>query len=161
MVKTNPDAAPLCPSAQPEMTGSAVFGLVQGTATDPRVAYLDRVVALTPEIVASAAPVEPTEVFRIGAPCASTGCQHFADGCCQLVTRLVRLVPPVVTNAPPCALRPHCMWWRQEGMKACVRCPQIVTRMYGAGDRLVEAAAPTSGSRVLTGTSRPRGPDAT
>jgi hypothetical protein len=142
MANTGPDVAPLCPSAQPEMAGSTVFGLVQGTATDPRVAYLDRAVPLTPGILASAAPVAPTEVFRIGAPCAGGCCQHFGEGRCRLATRLVQWLPPVVASAPPCALRPHCMWWRQEGVHACLRCPQIATQMHGASAQLVEAAAP-------------------
>src|SRR5215510_5437928 len=142
MVNTKPDGAPLCPSAQPEMDGASVFGLVQGTATAPRVAYLDRIIPLTPAIAATAAPVEPAEVFRIGAPCASAGCQHFAGGRCRLAVKLVRTLQPAVVHAPPCALRPQCMWWRQEGVAACVRCPQIVTRMHGASAELVTAADP-------------------
>jgi len=124
------------------MAGATVFGLVQGTATDPRVAYLDRAVALSSELIARAAPVAPTEVFRIGALCAGGCCQHFGEGRCRLAARLVQLVSPVVSSAPPCALRPNCMWWRQEGVNACLRCPQIVTRMYGATASLVEAARP-------------------
>ncbi len=142
MANTRTDGALLCPSAQPEMAGAAVFGLVQGTATNPRVAYLDRAVPLTSEIIATAAPVEPTEVFRIGAPCAGSCCQHFGEGRCRLAKRLVQLLPAVVSSAPPCALRPNCMWWRQEGISACERCPQIVTKMHGATERLVAAAAP-------------------
>jgi len=135
-------AAPLCPSAQPDMPGAAVFALVQGTVAEPRAAYLDRAVPATHEILASAAPVAPTEVFRIGASCAGSCCQHSDGGRCRLAGRIVQLLPPVVTSAPPCALRPNCMWWRQEGVPACLRCPQIVTRMYGAGPELVEAASP-------------------
>lgn len=134
--------APFCPSAQPDMGDSVVFGLVEGTPTDPRVAYLDRPVRLTPQILATAAPVEPTEVFRIGAPCAAGCCQHFVDNRCTLAGRIVGLLPAVVTSAPPCALRPRCRWWQQEGVRACVRCPQIATRMPGVGAALVEAATP-------------------
>jgi len=136
------DDASLCPSAQPSAEGVAVFAVIQGTATEPRAAYLDRLVPLTPEIAATAAPVDPREVFRMSAPCASHGCRHFGEGRCSLVTRLVQLVPSVVTSAPPCMVRPHCMWWRQEGVEACMRCPQVVTHMYGAGAQLVEAATP-------------------
>jgi len=136
------DVAPLCPSAQAEMDGAAVFAIIQGTATEPRAAYLDRLVPLTPEIAAHAAPVGPTEVFRMSAPCAAHGCRHFGEGRCNLANRLVRLVPPVVASAPPCVLRPGCMWWLQEGVEACLRCPQVVTQMYGASEHLVEAASP-------------------
>jgi len=131
-----------CPSAQPQMAGASVFGVIQGTATEPRVGYLEAQLPLDERIVALAQPVEPTEVFRIAAPCAGTCCQHFADRRCQLVTRLVNILQPVETSAPPCALRSTCMWWQQEGVAACLRCPQIVTRMFGASDTLREAAAP-------------------
>ena len=42
---------PLCPSAQPEMLGSVVFGVASGTAAAPRVAYLDRPVPVTPDVL--------------------------------------------------------------------------------------------------------------
>jgi hypothetical protein len=134
--------APLCPSAQPHTERAAVFAVIQGTAAKPRVAYLDRFVSLTPEITEMAAPVNPAEVFRMSAPCAANGCRHYGEGRCSLATRLAQLVQPVVTSAPPCVVRPDCMWWQQEGVEACMRCPQVVTHMYGAGPRLVEAATP-------------------
>src|SRR6185312_13990553 len=93
--------SPLCPSSQPEMDGAAVFAIIQGTATEPQAAYLDRLVPITPDIAAATAPVSAPEVFRISAPCAAHGCQHFAEGRCSLADRLVQLVPSVVTNAPP------------------------------------------------------------
>jgi hypothetical protein len=146
MERLQKDAAPLCPSAQPHTEGAAVFAVVQGTATEPRAAYLDRLVPLTPEIAQTAAPINPEEVFRMAAPCAAHGCRHFGEGRCSLATRLVRLVPSVVASAPPCMLRPDCMWWRQEGVEACLRCPQVVTHMYGASSQLVEAASPPTTS---------------
>jgi len=155
MANTKINAALLCPSAQPEMAGAAVFGLVQGTGTSPRVAYLDRAVPLTPELIAIATPVKPTEVFRIGAPCAGSCCQHFGQGRCGLAGRIVQLAPAVVMNAPPCALRPNCMWWRQEGVNACLRCPQIVTHMHGASAELVEAATPLTGAKLTDDSNHP------
>jgi hypothetical protein len=143
---------PQCPSAQPGMPGAVVFGLVQGTATEPRAAYLGQAMPLTSEILANAAPVEPTEIYRIAAACAGDCCQHFCEGRCSLVTRIVQLVPPVVTRAPACALRPSCMWWRQQGVHACLRCPQIVTRMHGPSAQLAEAAAPPPACSPCEGT---------
>jgi hypothetical protein len=136
------DFVPHCPSARAETDGATVFAVIQGTAKEPRAAYLHQVIPLTPEIAALAFPVSPTEVFRISAPCALDGCRHFGENRCSLANRLVQLVPSVVTSAPPCALRPSCVWWLQEGIAACLRCPQIVTRMYGASPQLVEAATP-------------------
>ena len=134
--------APACPSAQPEMNGAAVFAIIQGTAEEPRAAYLDKAVPLTAEIAALAAPVSTTEVFRMSAPCAANGCSHFGRGRCSLAGRLVQLVTPVVVTAPPCMLRPNCMWWLQEGVAACLRCPQVVTHLHGAGAEMIEAATP-------------------
>ena len=134
--------ATLCPSAQPEADGAAVFAIIQGSEAEPRAAYLNRVVPLSSETAALSFPVNPTEVFRISGPCARNGCQHFRENRCSLVTRLVQLLPSAVSAAPPCAIRPSCVWWSQEGVAACLRCPQVVTRMYGASSQLAEAASP-------------------
>lgn len=133
---------PACPSAQPEMKGAAVFAIIQGTAAEPRVAYLDRMVPLTPEVAAQAAPINPAEVFRISAPCAEHGCCHFDEGRCSLAGRLVKSAPAVVDAVPACRVRPNCVWWLQEGVEACLRCPQVVTHMYGASVEMREAAPP-------------------
>src|SRR5262249_42871091 len=84
---------PFCPSAQPEMEGAVVFGVIEGTPEEPRVAYLTEPLPVTPELLALAEPVEPTEVFRIGAQCAEHACQHFASGKCQLGRKLAEEVP--------------------------------------------------------------------
>lgn len=151
MEHSRKDIAPACPSAQPEINGAKVFAVVQGTAAEPRAAYLDQVVPLRAEIVALAAPVSPTEVFRISAPCAARGCCHFGEGRCSLAGRLVQLLPPVVVAAPPCMLRPNCMWWLQEGVAACLRCPQVVTQMYSASAEMTKAATPSPKQPQLEG----------
>src|SRR5262245_18025911 len=96
---------PLCPSAQPDMTGSVVFGVVSGTVETPRVAYLDEPVPVTPEVLSLAGTVAPTEIFRFAAPCAGTACRHFDGSNCRLATKLVQLVPLAVEEVPPCDLR--------------------------------------------------------
>jgi hypothetical protein len=55
--------------------------------------------------------------------------------------------PAVVSHAPVCALRPSCKWWLQEGIEACLLCPQVVTQMYGASAPLVGAATPSENRR--------------
>src|SRR4051794_13117071 len=52
----------LCPSALPEMPQGRVFGVMGGTATEPRLAYLDEPAPVTDDILAMAEPVKPTEV---------------------------------------------------------------------------------------------------
>ena len=109
---------PLCPSAQPEMEGVVVFGVVGGTASEPRVGYLTERLPVTPELLALTGEVRPAEVFRFGAPCAGKGCRHF-DGS-------------------------DCRWWRQEGKAACMRCPQVVTVNYVPSDEMRLAADPAA-----------------
>jgi hypothetical protein len=130
----------LCPSAQPEMAGSIVFGVVRGTAEKPRLAYLVEPQPVAKELLELAAPVKPTEVFRIAAPCAGFACRHFDGTNCQLARRIVNVLPTVVATLPPCRLRPNCRWWRQEGRAACMRCPQIVTESEPRDKLLVKAS---------------------
>ena len=132
----------LCPSAPPEWEGSVAFGIVGGTVDAPRVGWLTEPLLVTDELLAQAAPVLPTEVFRFAAPCAGHQCSHFDGAECRLVSRTVQLLPPVVDVLPPCSLRPSCRWWQQEGRAACVRCPQVITDHVAAPEVVVQAATP-------------------
>jgi hypothetical protein len=135
---------PLCPSAQPEMNDSVVFGIVGGTVDQPRVAYLAEPQPVSPELLGLSAPVEPTEVFRFAAPCAEHACQHFDGSRCRLVQRIVGFVAPVSDGLPPCRIRPACRWWQEEGREACMRCPLVVTEDYQPSVQLAQAADPTT-----------------
>lgn len=130
----------LCPSAQPDMARAEVLGVVRGTADRPRLAYLTTSLPVTPELLKSAAPIRPTEVFRFAAPCAGSACQHFDGTNCRLADRIGRLLPAVVATLPPCRLRLECRWWRQEGRTACERCPQVVTESQPQDRLMVEVA---------------------
>jgi hypothetical protein len=133
-------AALLCPSAQPEMPESVIFGVVGGTVDEPRLGYLTEPQPVTPEILALAGVVKPTEVFRLAAPCANGGCIHFDGAGCRLAERVVKLLPQVAEKPPPCQIRQDCRWWRQEGVAACKRCPQVVTEVYWPTDLQMDAA---------------------
>lgn len=130
----------LCPSARPEIAGSVVFGLIGGTVTEPKVTYLKQQLPVTDELLAKAAPVTPTEIFRTAAPCASKKCQHFDGKDCRLATRVAEKLPAVVTELPPCSIRRDCRWWQQEGKAACMRCPQIITDNYNPSQLMQEVA---------------------
>jgi hypothetical protein len=132
----------LCPSAQPEMPGSMILGIVQGTVERPRMTHLTDPVPGTPELLALAEPVRPTEVFRFAASCAGTGCQHFDGGNCRLVRRRVKMQEPVVQSLPICQIRPRCRWWQQEGRAACQRCPEIVTEVVFPDEKTSRMAGP-------------------
>lgn len=132
----------MCPSAQPEMEGSVVLGVVGGTVEEPRVAYLVKPLPVNGSLLALSGSMKPTEVFRIAARCAGTACQHFDGTDCRLATRIVQMLPDVVDILPACQLRPHCRWWLQEGKAACVRCPQVVTERYQPTELERQAADP-------------------
>jgi hypothetical protein len=132
-VKLPPDQSAenvLCPSAQPEMAGSYVFGVVAGTVDAPRSVPLAEPQPVTAALLALAGPVKPTEIFRFAAACAGDACTHFDGIRCRLAGRIVNQLPAVTATLPFCRLRPHCRWWLQEGKPACLRCPQVVTEQY-------------------------------
>ncbi|HTS71812.1 MAG TPA: nitrogen fixation protein [Terriglobia bacterium] len=130
----------LCPSAQPEMKGSTVLGVVDGAAGHPELAYLNQPLPVTEEVLRLAGPVKPTEVFRFAAHCEEKACRHFDGTRCQLATRIVQILPAVTEGLPACIIRPTCRWYQQEGKAACLRCPQVVTQTYEASDDYRRAA---------------------
>jgi hypothetical protein len=130
----------LCPSAQPGMANCRIIGLVQPEGATTRLAYLNEHVAATPELLAMAAPVKPTEVFRLAATCAEHKCPHFDGTDCQLATRIVRLLPAVVDALPPCLIRHECRWYSQEGPAACKRCPEVTTVSYDVSPEMLEVS---------------------
>ena len=72
-------------------------------------------------MLALAAPLDPTEIFRLAAPCQTHHCPHFDGSDCGLATRIVQIMPAVVDQLPPCQIRHECRWFRQEGGAACLR----------------------------------------
>jgi hypothetical protein len=130
----------LCPSAQPGMDRAMVLGVVQQDGPRPVVEYLNARVPATPEILALAAPLKPTEVFRLAATCAEHKCPHFDGADCRLATRVAKMLPPVVDSLPPCTIRKECRWFAQEGAAACMRCPEITTISYDLSPQVREVS---------------------
>lgn len=130
----------LCPSAQPGMDNCRVLGLVDqdadrqtadyGRRPAPRIVYLNEILPATEDVLALAAPLKPTEVFRLSATCAEHKCPHFDGADCRLATRIVEKLPAVVDTLPPCTIRKDCRWFSQEGGAACRRCPEVTTVSY-------------------------------
>ena len=87
-----------------------------------------------------AAPMQPTEVFRLAGTCAEHKCPHFDGADCRLATRVVQLMPPVVDALPPCLIRKQCRWYAQEGGAACTRCPEITTVTYDLSPKVREVS---------------------
>ena len=117
-----------------------LFGVVEGTATEPRVTYLREPLPVNAQILSLADPVDPREVMRFATNCATSACQHFDGERCQLAAKIVGLLPSEGGPLPACGLRPRCRWWQEQGKDACMRCPIIVTQRY-APDPLLRLAA--------------------
>ena len=119
--------------------------MVGGTVSEPELSYLDEALPLTPELEALTAPVTPAEVFRIAGHCAQSGdCLHWAEDTsrCRLAVRTVRMASVVVSKPPRCAIRSACQWWAQEGVSACLRCPQVLTHDAAQTEATHRAADP-------------------
>ena len=132
----------LCPSAQPGMAGLRLLGVIEGSGPGARVAYLNESVAVTDDLLASSHPLPPARIFRLAASCEESRCTHFDGHRCNLVTRIVNVLPAVVNELPVCLIRSTCRWHQQEGASACVRCPQVVTELHDPTDSLRRAALP-------------------
>ena len=118
-----------CPSAQPGLTRSVIFGMVsENDASESQVSYLDRLAQVTQgTILAAAGPVRLTSLFRFAAPCEQSGCRNWSGNSCRVAERLVQILPVMPAHVPDCPLRGTCRWFDQEGSAACLRCPQAVT----------------------------------
>lgn len=115
----------LCPSAQPEMPGAMIHGVLD--ARTGCIQPLDRPEPLTESLIALTQPLLPTEVLRISAVCQQSRCGHFTGSTCSLGERLVQILPASGGNVPRCAIRSDCRWFAEQGSKACMRCNLIVT----------------------------------
>lgn len=118
-----------CPSAQPEIPGSEIFGVVLGTTERPEVAYLEATVSVEPKFLepVTKAGLPATAVLRVAAPCVGSVCSHFDGRDCKLARKVVEHFLPAVDRLAFCAIRTSCRWFAQEGKSACQRCAGIVT----------------------------------
>lgn len=118
---------PQCPSAAAESEGAKVIAIVGGTHEMPMLRYLSRPI---PIHVVREAGLDDEDIglgARLASDCIRTDCRNFdAHGSrCSLATRVRQLVPAVSSTPPPCAIRKSCVWWAQEGVQICMRCPAI------------------------------------
>jgi hypothetical protein len=149
-VATTGRAALSCPSAQPSMRDAQVLGVVSGTPSEPRIAYLNAHMPATPELLNTAAPVPVTHVLRLAATCEEQKCTHFDGETCQLAARIVRMLNEVVDGLPACVIRKTCRWFAQEGRAACLRCPQVVTGAEQRDELLTQVAGALGAVRPMT-----------
>jgi hypothetical protein len=136
---SKPAKSLMCPSAEPEMDDSVIFGIVTGTPDRPELVHLPQTKQIPPELLTLESPVKPTEIFRIAATCIEHDCQHFDGKQCRLIGRIVDGLPTVTESLPPCPIRANCRWWHQEGKEACRRCLQVVRDNYNVSEQLFQA----------------------
>jgi hypothetical protein len=139
----------LCPSSQPNLADIVVFGVVEGTVEEPRVAYLEKAQPLNEELQTPSSPVKPTEMMRLASSCHEKGCVHFDGSECRLAMRIVEQLPTVTEILPACQIRSSCRWWQQEGKPACLRCPQVVTENHYVSPLLEQVANPSAKLRPV------------
>lgn len=130
-----------CPSAQPDMEGARPFGVISGTAEETRVAFFRKSTLDNFDWRKDFGTRDATRLFRFGARCEESGCQHFGSGRCNLGARIQRELPAVVDALPPCLLRPTCRWFAEQGGSVCLRCPQVITMIPEADTPLNHVAA--------------------
>jgi hypothetical protein len=131
-----------CPSAQHELSGVIAIGVVDHSGEVPEVAYLDRPLPVSEELLDLSKPLRPTELFRFAAPCQEGACAHWSGQQCKLAKRIVALLPAVTKEVPKCNIRSACRWYAEQGRQACFRCPQVVTQNENPSDPMLEAAEP-------------------
>jgi hypothetical protein len=116
-----------CPSAQPELRGARIIGVMSESGGGSRVEYLERAVPVTPELLDRTGPLDPTSILRVSAPCETAACPHFEDHRCTLAEKVVNLLPAVIDEIAPCPIRRTCRWFAQEGKAICLRCSAVTT----------------------------------
>lgn len=134
----------MCPSAQPDMADARIFGVVAGTAEEPRLAYLKRDAVVSEEMLERLGDLQPTQVFRYAARCEESACAQFDKGCCSLGKRIAERLAPVTDSLPSCQIRQGCRWFAEIGGAACLRCPQVLTVVPADQSDLARVARPVA-----------------
>ena len=129
-----------CPSAPHDLPGAKVFGVVLGDETAPQVAYLAKQTVLDPGLDLAGQGVDPGHAFRFTGACAQSGCGQWSQGGCRLGRDIAARMKPVVDAAPACTIRATCRWFAENGVSACLRCPQVTTRVMPADAQLYAVA---------------------
>lgn len=111
-----PSGVAMCPSA-PAAPGHLIYGA--NTATG--VVFLDLPIVLDARSLEEAD--QSRTGLRVAGPCLHAGCSNWNRGCG--LARNLTETSEDIDALPPCALRPICLWYRQEGPRACGPCPHL------------------------------------
>lgn len=130
-----------CPSAPASDPNNKVFGVVLGTPEERRVGYLAKGVDLPDREALNKSGVDLRDAFRFTGKCINSGCAQFKNGGCRLGKDVAKMLEPVVDTAPACTIRSTCRWFAENGVEACLRCPQVTTRVRPMDAKLYEVAS--------------------
>jgi hypothetical protein len=137
MSKLKPSGPPLCPSAHTSAPGARLFGVqVRNGRGERQLAYLTETQPITEQVMGLSGSAAPREVLRVAAHCIEGSCPHWNGQGRRLATRVATMLPPAVSAMPRCAIRPTCLWFKQEGPASCLRCPLVATIERHAPDDL-------------------------
>lgn len=115
-----------CPSGRCR-DGALLIGIVDADGT---VRYLGGAPAVDDDFVEIARQGRaPESRFRFAEPCAEGSCKNWSDNQCGLIGQI--LVEAGVTSGdsnvlPRCGIRANCVWFAQEGRRACDVCAAVV-----------------------------------
>lgn len=117
----------LCPSS-PGTPGAILIGIV---GPDGRLAYLGNSTVAVDEAWVARAQVgrAPEKRFRFASPCVNGMCAHWQENRCEIADTALTTLPPETAGIPHCGIRNRCLWYAQEGIDACHRCPRVITNV--------------------------------
>jgi hypothetical protein len=117
----------MCPSTTCH-EGAILLGVVQSNET---VALLDTGYIVDSQFVAKAQETgRPEQRFRFAGKCIQHGCKQWTGKQCGVIKEYADVNDHVTGNEvalPDCIIRERCRWYSQEGGKACMICPYVIT----------------------------------
>jgi hypothetical protein len=119
----------LCPSAKAKV-GSQLIGVRQNNGT---IAILPQALPVDGEFLENARLFDeaPEQRFRFASKCVESGCVQWTGKSCGIADEMVRHLEKVAPDplVRPCAIRPHCRWYKQSGAAACLMCKYVITQI--------------------------------
>lgn len=117
----------LCPSSTCH-EGAIILGVVQG---DQKVALLNAGLVADVSFVEKANEIgRPEKRFRFADKCIQCGCKQWTGKECGVIKEFSDANQHLTIDnyeLPHCVIRTQCRWYSQEGAKACIICPYVVT----------------------------------
>ena len=126
-MKTETSENKLCPSSTAH-EGAVLLGVVQG---DHTVALLNAGLLADASFIAKVEEEgHPEKRFRFADKCVKSGCKQWTGTKCGVIKELAEYNPHLDGmdhSIPECIIRHRCRWFSQEGNKACMICPYVIT----------------------------------